>query len=59
SPTSSLWTNADPATNWTQNVSYKQGDVVTYQGLRYLVNVPHVSQADWTPNSQNTLFTAL
>jgi chitin disaccharide deacetylase len=53
---STLWYNADPATNWQLNVSYALGDVVVYNGAKYQVITAHVSQANWTPNAEPTLF---
>ncbi|GAL38285.1 hypothetical protein JCM19240_6774 [Vibrio maritimus] len=38
------------------NVSYALGDVVIYNGVKYQVITAHVSQANWTPNAEPTLF---
>ena len=44
-------------THWSENnVSYKSGTRVQYNGVLYKVLVDHVSQKDWTPKNAPSLF---
>ena len=41
---------------WEDNVSYKTGKRVNFNGTLYKVLQDHTSQADWTPESASSLF---
>lgn len=50
-----LWAVIEPETpttpEWTAGVTYKVGDVVTYQGASYQCRQAHTSQVDWGPSA--------
>jgi len=35
--------------NWEPDFQYGYGDIVTFQGLNYIIIQPHRSQSDWSP----------
>ncbi len=51
--TPSLWAvvvaEPEPSAEWAVGVSYKVGDVVTYQGSRYECRQAHTAQVGWQP----------
>ncbi|KAF9264198.1 carbohydrate-binding module family 12 protein [Marasmius fiardii PR-910] len=41
---------------WEPGTQYNHGDVVEYNGHRYKIVQPHVSQSDWTPDNTPALW---
>lgn len=61
--TPSLWAvvvaEPEPSAEWAVGVSYKVGDVVTYQGRAYRCLQAHTSISTWTPAAVQSLWQAL